>query len=392
MNPFNQDRRGFALPVAVFSLVVVGVLVTGGFYMARQETRIGIAGEKGAEAFYLAERGVTEVLEGWNPAVFSTLEIQESATVSDTLEHGSYRVNVTKLSDWIYVLDSQGTISRGGPMLNGASRRVGTMAKIRTIDMRPPAALTTVGSLTVGGSSQIFGLDSIPPTWNSNGLCDPTLLADAPGVMIDDASAVTYSGSTYELDGAPALAQDPTLTSEKLLTFGDLAWADLVALSTVNLPDGTLISYAQPDSVLSGTTWYCNTANPFNWGHPYNPRSACGNHFPVIHIQGSAKIQSSDFGQGILLIDGDLEMRGGFTFYGPVVVRGTVRTSGTGGHFFGGLIAANVELETTTVLGDALVQYSSCAVTRALLNNATLAMASPLPQRSWVDLSNLAHQ
>jgi hypothetical protein len=391
MRRFKQDRRGFALPAAVFSLVVVGVLVTGGFYMARQETRIGIAAEKGSEAFYLAERGVNEVLETWNGAVFGALDVQESATVVDTVDQGRYRVEVTKLSDWIYILDSRGVVTEGGPMLNGASRRVGTMAKIRTIDMRPPAALTTVGALTIGGSSQIFGQDSIPGAWGSAGLCDPTLLADAPGVMIDDATAVDYSGSNYSLDGSPALAQDPTLTSEKLLTFGDLAWADLVDLATVKLPDATVISYAEPDSVLAGTRWYCNTANPFNWGHPYNPGSVCGNHFPVVHIQGSAKIQSNDFGQGILLVEGDLEMRGGFTFYGPVVVRGTVRTTGTGGHFFGGLIAANVELETTTVLGDALVQYSSCAVTRALLNNAALAMASPLPQRSWVDLSNLAN-
>jgi hypothetical protein len=209
--------------------------------------------------------------------------------------------------------------------------------------------------------------------------------------MIDDATAVSYSGSNYSLDGNPALSQDPTLTPEKLLTFGDLAWAELVDLATVRLPDGTTVSSTTPDSIQSGSRWFCNTGNPWNWGHPYNPAGVCGNHFPVVHIQGSAKIQSSDFGQGILLVDGDLEMRGGFTFYGPVVVRGTVRTTGTGGHFFGGLIAANVELETTTVLGDALVQFSSCAVTQALLNNAALAMASPLPQRSWVDLSNLAH-
>jgi hypothetical protein len=143
--------------------------------------------------------------------------------------------------------------------------------------------------------------------------------------------------------------------------------------------------------VQIGGTWFCNTSNPYNWGHPYDPGSVCGNHFPVIHALGDVRIQSGDFGQGILLVEGDLQLNGGYTFYGPVVVRGTVSTAGTGGHFFGGLIAANVELSTTTVLGDALVQFSSCAVTRALLNNAALAMASPLPERSWVDMSNLAN-
>ena len=37
----QKKQRGFALPVAVFALVIVGVLTTGGFFMARQEGRIG---------------------------------------------------------------------------------------------------------------------------------------------------------------------------------------------------------------------------------------------------------------------------------------------------------------------------------------------------------------
>ncbi|HSM04422.1 MAG TPA: hypothetical protein VK858_07360 [Longimicrobiales bacterium] len=387
----TPDRRGFALPVAVFALVVVGVLVTGGFYMARQETRIGIASEKGTAAFYLAERGVSDVMENWNAPRFGALLPQETDVVVDTVDgQGFYRVEVTKVSDWIYMLDSRGVITDGGPMMNGATRRVATLAKIRTIDMRPPAALTTVGGLTVGGSSQVFGQDSIPGAWGSD-YCDPERLADAPGVMIDDASEVSFSGSNHELDGNPPVAEDPTLTSDDLLTYGDLTWTELVSMATNILPGGLTISDTDPDSVQVGGTWYCNTSLVYNWGHPYQPRSACGNHFPVIYIQGDARIQSGDFGQGILLVDGDLQLNGGYTFFGPVVVRGTVSTAGTGGHFFGGLIAANVELSTTTVLGDALVQFSSCAVTRALLNNAALAIASPLPERSWVDLSNLAN-
>ena len=38
-------QGGFALPVTVFALVVVGVITTGGFFMARQEGRIGVASE-----------------------------------------------------------------------------------------------------------------------------------------------------------------------------------------------------------------------------------------------------------------------------------------------------------------------------------------------------------
>jgi len=87
-------------------------------------------------------------------------------------------------------------------------------------------------------------------------------------------------------------------------------------------------------------------------------------------------------------VEGDLTLKGGFEFYGPVIVRGTVLTEGTGGHFKGGLIAANISLTTSTVLGDAMVQYSSCAVDRAVLNSA-LTQVRPLDRRSFVDLSSV---
>ena len=41
-----RDRRnsgGFALPTAVGALVIMGILVTAGLYMAQQEVRIGVA-------------------------------------------------------------------------------------------------------------------------------------------------------------------------------------------------------------------------------------------------------------------------------------------------------------------------------------------------------------
>jgi hypothetical protein len=72
-----------------------------------------------------------------------------------------------------------------------------------------------------------------------------------------------------------------------------------------------------------------------------------------------------------------------------LVVKGTLSTTGTGGHVQGAVIAANVDLDTSTVLGNALVQYSGCSISRAVLNNSNLTRLRPLAQRSWVDLSNV---
>ena len=147
------------------------------------------------------------------------------------------------------------------------------------------------------------------------------------------------------------------------------------------------------DSILVGGNYFCQTADDwsvpsFNWGDPYNPVGACGNYFPVIYAKGDLFVEAADYGQGILLVEGDLTFKGGFQFFGPVIVRGTVLTEGTGGHFIGGLIAANVALNASSVLGNALIQFSRCAIDRALLNSS-LSSVKPLANRGWVDLSSV---
>ena len=63
----QKVQRGFALPVAVFALVIVGIITTGGFFMARQEGRIGTASEHAGMAFYLTEQGLVDVMDNWEP-------------------------------------------------------------------------------------------------------------------------------------------------------------------------------------------------------------------------------------------------------------------------------------------------------------------------------------
>ena len=68
-----------------------------------------------------------------------------------------------------------------------------------------------------------------------------------------------------------------------------------------------------------------------------------------------------------MFVEGNLKLSGGFTFNGPIVVRGTVTTSGTN-TVRGALAAANVSGGTNEVLGTALISYSSCALNKALEN------------------------
>ncbi len=382
----STNRRGFALPAATGALVIVGVLVTAGFYMARQELRIGVASSNAAIAVNIAQNGANWVLINETKSL-SGLAIWGDTTFVDTLEDGFWSVEVTKLSGRLFFLDATAQVTKGGTLWAGATRRVGLVTRITTADLEPPAALTTQGSLTIGGSSVVNGIDSIPDGWNS--MCDSSALGDMPGIMIDDTTNIKTVGVTYEIDGTPAYVQDTTITVDDLLSFGDLDWDDLVALAEITYSVSVTVTQTQADSTLVGGTWRCNTGNSQNWGDPMNPLAVCGDHFPIIYAAQDIKINSNGYGQGILLVEEDLAVQGGFTFYGPVIVKGELSTAGSGGHFNGGVIAANVDLSTSTVIGNALVSYSSCAVERAVLNNSALTKVRPLAMRSWVDLTNV---
>lgn len=383
------SRNGFALPAAVFALVVVGVLVTGGFYIARQESRISVANEHAARAFYLAEYGVSEVLAQPDLSLLTSITMWGDTTVTGTSGGGNWEVAVTRMAPRTYFLDGTGRVTRGGAVLGGASRRVGTVAKLFTAVIDPPAALATQGDLWVGGSSEIIGQDSSPDAWA--GLCDPADLTDKSGILIDDTTNIEYSGNKYDVDGDPPVAEDPDLTIDKLLQFGDLTFDDLVKFASIEFTSSETITNTQPDSMLVDGEWVCDRSGKYNWGDPLDPGAVCGNYFPIIYAHQGLKINSSSAGQGILLIEGDLHLQGGFQFYGPVIVKGILSTAGTGGHINGGVIAANVNLDTSTVLGNALVQFSSCSVNRAVMNNDDLTRMRPLAQRSWVDLSNVTN-
>ncbi len=263
---------------------------------------------------------------------------------------------------------------------------VGVVARLTTAEVQPDASLTTVGDLELGGSSYIIGHDSIPKGWG--GACGP-LGVSRPGILIDHDSGINYTGKKWVIEGGPPVQEDPSMSTESLMGFGDLEWDRLVDFATVHFSSPETITRLVRDSVEVDGTYICDTNSKYNWGNPDDPGGACGNHFPIIYAHGNLEIAGKESGQGVLLVNGDLDVTGGHEFYGPVIIRGTLRTTGSGGHFIGGVIAANVHFEASTVLGNARVQFSRCAVARAVFNNPGLTQVRPLERRSWVDLSSM---
>jgi cytoskeletal protein CcmA (bactofilin family) len=102
----------------------------------------------------------------------------------------------------------------------------------------------------------------------------------------------------------------------------------------------------------------------------------------VAHGTGSStQFASGTRGQGTLLVDGDLELAGGFEWVGLIIVRGKLKINGNGNKITGAILAEGFDLLTAgAVSGNVDVVYSDCAIQKAV-GGATLAR--PLYQRSW---------
>ncbi len=376
----RRTSQGFALPAVTMAVVILAVLITGALYMAQQEYRVGWSSNQATVAFNLTERSMARVLTTWDAPTYSVLPAWGSATTTGVVTDGSWSATITRMTNRFYYVDVTGVVSRGGAMRAGATHRIGVIAHMSSASLEPPAALTTRGNISVRGNAEVIGLDVDPPLW---GTCTGPP-ENLPGIATDLTSTVGTEGAG-SITGNPQVTHDASITDDTFTEFGSVVWDDMIRMADVRPSPGTL----NVGPSFNGDTT-CNTGDLENWGDPETPGSACEDYFPIIYVNGNARLQAGGSGQGILLVEGDLDLRGDFSFYGVIIVQGTFETQGNGNRIFGGVLAGNATLNDQTVTGGSVVQYSHCAVQRAILNSS-LTRARRLPNRSWVDVSYLVY-
>lgn len=373
-----DSERGIALAVAIFALVVVGGLIAGSFFVATLEQRVGRNTLQQQVAFNVAETASQDVALNWSTSAYNNLSVGGTVQTNGTAADGGwYRRTVKRLGSMVFLVSAQG-FSRD----SSSRATVGYLLRLRPFFFNINAALKTQGSTKVGGSSMISGADSVPAGWTG---C-PATAADQPGIRMPDPTQLTTAGGCSGnacITGDPQVMKDTTINTQSLTTVGDLPFDSLKQYASFTLPSG---NYQQILPVLSADG-SCNTTVHTNWGDPLVQTAPCGGYFPIIWAEGDLQL-GSGYGQGVLIVNGNLTVNGGFEFYGPVLVKQTLSTAGTGGHFNGGVIAANTDLCqssscASSVMGNAVINYSSCALIRAMNNTAN---GSVLKQRSWVTL------
>ena len=377
-----STRKGFALPIALGSMIVIGMILAGVFFAATQENRAGRNTLYQERAFRAAEFGLNYGYGRWDNSKMTQLANGAVTTITyDSSTKGwTSSLSVTRLNDNTYWLVSTGTAGSG---VTQARHRTGVVLRVGYPNINFLAALTVKGQIKLGGSSYTTGQDTPPAGWN----CPPAGTT-RPGIATDDSSNIDMSGCTNLtcVDGSPKLLESPAVAdTNTFFTYGsDANWATLTAAANLVFPGNTTITGTAPSYNADGS---CNTLNVYNWGDPNRavPSGVCESYFPIIYFRGTGTSTniSGGVGQGILLVDGDLIVNGGFMWYGPVIVRGHLSTQGTGGHFNGAVMAADVDFEQNSVLGNAVIDYSACAIQSAMVG---AGIPKRVKQRAWAEM------
>lgn len=377
----GTGRQGIAIVAALGGIVVIGALIAGVFFVSTQESQISRGSLVHEKAFRAAELGLNTTLANWDAPTMYDMPTGGMDTMVYSGTDWVDTVVVTKLTGRAYSLLS--TATAGSGRLARSRKKTLLSVRLSSPDFDFLGALTVRGTTVIGGSSLINGRNTNPSGWSTCAAANDTLA----GVAIADSSQISYSGCSTGtcVVGSPRILQDPTAgDTTNYFTFGDEDWKTLTASAT-KIINGTA-TFSQINPVV--TNGACDKSVLSNWGAPTHtsPANACENYFPIIHAKGSTSTLklSGNRGQGILLVDGDLEISGGFEFYGPVIVRGRIKTTGTGGKLNGGVMAANVQLDQNTVLGDATITYSSCAVEKAIAGSAN---PRRIVHRAWTEVN-----
>ena len=383
MKRILRDERGMALAVAIFALVVVGALVAGAFFAGTQEQRVGENQRRVQTSFGVAEAGAQERVLSWDATSMNrrpqypadSVVIGPNANAPNGT--GSYGGYSYRVGPNLFLIDvtgrdnasAAGAIAGGG----GARQRIGMLTRIAPVQFGIRASLTTQGQVAMSGNANIDGADQIPTGWAS---CDPPGPAQA-GVR-DQGGNVSETGNATVM-GVPPVVNDPTINNNTFTTFGGATYASLAAKANLVIPAG---NYSTDPVVTNGQ---CDNTVLTNWGDGENPNAPCASYFPIIHATGTITLNNTQ-GQGILLVDGDLNIQGSYQFFGIVIIQGDLKTAGGGttdAHFWGGVMAKNADLSTQSLSGRATLNFSSCAILTALQATSPISM---MRSRGWAQL------
>ena len=385
MAPRSRDRRGVALITALLAVVVITVMIAGGFFASSQEFRGGRNMLVEQRSFAVAEYGLNFEISNWdrarnlNPPTGMAIGSVDARKRYVSGDDTSF-VTITRLTPTTYWVVSEGKAQMGSSALE-SRRQTGAFVRLAYPTIKADAAVTAAGDIKMNGASRITGVNTDPAGWTScAGFSGGEIHAIRvpPGADVDYKEANLPGTKDVKFDAAAA-------DSNTYVRYGTETWVTLTNNADIRV-SGTVGSNILP----TGTASTCTASNT-NWGEPLRVAvgaitlvPGCFYHFPIIYSDGDLRINGNGRGQGILLVNGDLTINGNFDFYGIVIVRDDIEKGVGTATIHGAVFSRDATVgDDSFWAGTQDVFFSKCAVENALRGSAILTRVK---ERHWTQL------
>ena len=357
----NNERRGFAIPIALLVIAVLTIMIAGGFSIVSAERR-SVADQKSQiSAFRIAEQGLEiylirrDSLLAGTPGYTKVPGAKDSVRI--TMTGGYADVSLTRLrpprgsQSGLYVVRSKGTET--------ANAFAGTPQGVRTVAqyvLWEPAPMQVLAGWTAlsglqknGAAGTLGGIDLCAENSAVAGVIVPAY----PG----------YQGKMVAV-GNPPIDSIPAPDSVEIDWDGIVNHGLIDA--TITLPGGVWPTTALQNSFADTSIKY----------------------YPVIRVNGDFDLLSS--GTGMLIVTGNLTISGNKGWRGVILAGGVLTSNGNNAIIGGGVQGAvisglNVKLgmdvDESLANGTKAYNYNSCEVARATTPLGALVTL----RNTWVD-------
>ena len=356
----NNNRRGFAIPTAILVILVLTIMIAGGFSLVSAERRSVSDQKAQVGAFRTAEQGLEiflvrrDSLMKGKPSYTKLLgAIPDTAKID--MPGGYAEVTLTRLrpvrgtQSGLYVVRSRGVQTDGA--YNGSPQAVRTVAQYvlwEPAGMQVLAGWTALSGAQInGGAGTLGGVD----------LCGDS--ATRAGVVVPFDAGYDQTGKTGVAVGIPPVDTIPGPDSVSI------DWNGIVNLGGI-----------EPTLVFPGASWPTAqmTASYADTGSTY---------YPIIRVNGDFVLPSS--GTGMLIVTGQLILNGSVGWRGVVLVGNDI--VGNGNNTIKGATVSGLNVKLGTYVpgsvgnGTKHYNYSSCEVSKATTTMGALVTL----RNTWVD-------
>lgn len=380
------DRRGVALPVALFGLVAVSLLVTTALLTSSTEYAISAAHRTAAGSLYNADAALEQYLfeRAQQGGVF--LNAADNAPrIAQGPDGQAYSIQVARLS-WTRNdllaktpgnMAAEEMFSLVAQPQNGRGRGVG--AFVTLLREAPPLNANINAGATSGGDLKVSGNATISDGRSGVNYCNAADSTSDYAVQVTKGAEIDLgSNAAKNLEGA---ADTADFTKEELE--GVVLGPNLTLQSMADMAQYKFgPRWNQPEfetKVIIGT----NTVGAdtmYNWGCPqqllddYTCPNTSASRFRTVAIDangGSVKINGRH-GQGVIIVlNGSLEIQGNFVFKGIILVERDIfirgGSAGQESKIEGGVIAfGQSSTVEDNITGTATIKYNTCANAEAM--------------------------